>query len=358
MNPAIFGSGSALDDAFTAGLERQLEDGGLGAFILALANTSFEHELWERLRERIAAHYQQQAERLRRRLRTGEFLTESADDQLVFLKLMAMGLAHLDVTEFRRPDGWELQYNPLRGLRPPRFAREVARGIREPFDPHCFNFTQPLLEKELLWRGQMGGRPVSFFYNKFPFVRRHLLMVPDPAACHAQYLSRDMLKFAWRLLEDLGRAWPGIGMGYNSYGAHASVNHLHYQCFDRVEPLPIEQPYWRHNGGSVAYPAACRTAESETAAWRLVRELHAVPTAYNLVMRPGRTYVLPRRLQGTYAASDLSTGHAWYEMAGGTVVTRRRVYDSLTAERITGELARVADLSVALAAGTSRGAIA
>jgi hypothetical protein len=351
--PGPFRSGDALDDAFAAGLGRQLANGGIGSFILVLANAGFGQPLWQRLHERLAARYQEQAARLQRGLRAGELLEESADDQLVFLKVMAIGLDHLHLTEFRRPQGWELQYNLLRGLRPPRLAGEPARAVREPFDPHSFNFTQPFLAKELLWQGRVGGRAVSFFYNKFPFVRHHLLMVPEPAACRPQFLTRDSLSFAWRLLADLGQALPGIGMGYNSYGALASVNHLHFQCFDRVEPLPLERSQWRHNGGRTPYPAACRTAESETAAWRLIRELHAAPAAYNLLMRPGRLYVLARRFQGTYAPSERSTGHAWYEMAGGTVVTRRGVFDSLGPDHIAAELARVGDLSASPVAGTS-----
>lgn len=353
MIPALFSSGDALDDAFAAGLERQLESGGLGAFILVLANASFELPLWQRLHERITMGYRTQAERLRQGLRAGESFDESPDDQLVFLKLMAIGLDHLRVTEFRWPQGWELQYNLLRGLRPPRFAGEVARGIREPFDPYCFNFTRPFLEKELLWRGRIGGRAVSFFYNKFPFVRRHLLMVPEPAACQPQFLTRDSLSFAWRLLTDLGQTLPGIAMGYNSYGAHASVNHLHFQCFDRTERLPLEHPRWRHNGGSEAYPAVCRTADSETAAWRLIQELHAAPAAYNLLMRPGRIHVVARRLQGTFAPGVLTTGHAWYEMAGGAVVTQRGVFDSIGPDQIAAELTRVGDLSAAPVTGPS-----
>lgn len=353
MIPPLFSSEDALDDAFAAGLERQLKDGALGALILVLANASFEPPLWQRLHERITTRYQAQAERLRRGLRAGESSDESPDDQLVFLKLMAIGLDYLRVPEFRRPQGWELQYNLLRGLRPPRLAGEVALGIREPFDPHCFNFSRPFLEKELLWRGRMGGRAVSFFYNKFPFVRRHLLMVPEPAACQPQFLTRDSLSFAWRLLADLGQALPGIAMGYNSYGAHASVNHLHFQCFDRTERLPLEHPRWRHNGGSETYPAVCRSADSETTAWRLIQELHAAPAAYNLLMRPGRIYVVARRLQGTYAPGVISFGHAWYEMAGGTVVTQRCVFDSLGPDQVVAELARVGDLSAPPVTGTS-----
>lgn len=340
--PPVFSSPGALDDAFASGLERQLDDGGLGAFILALANAGFEQDLWERLGGRIAQRYRRHAEHLQCRIRDGESAGASQDDEFVFLKLLALGLDYLDVAAFRRVEGWELQHNLIRGLRPSRFAGATATGIREPFDPHCFNFTRPVLEKERLWCGPVLGHTVSFFFNKFPFARRHLLVVPDAAACRPQYLTRDMLRFAWRLLDELGRFLPGIGMGYNSYGALASVNHLHFQCFDRVEPLPVERPRWRHNGGGEPYPAMCRTADTEAAAWRLIREFHAEPVAYNLVMRPGRIYALPRRLQGTYAASDWSTGHAWYEMAGGIVVTRRRVYDSLTGRDIAGELARVA----------------
>ena len=47
-----FNSPVLFEEAFVDGLERQLSDGALGAFILVLANATFEERLWARLRER------------------------------------------------------------------------------------------------------------------------------------------------------------------------------------------------------------------------------------------------------------------------------------------------------------------
>ena len=91
---------------------------------------------------RRAGQLERQAARVRTTLQTGEALDVTQDDQLVFLKLLAIGFDHLDVTEYRRPDGWEIQYNLVRGLRPARMAGDVATGIRAPVEPHCFNFAR------------------------------------------------------------------------------------------------------------------------------------------------------------------------------------------------------------------------
>ena len=53
----------------------------------------------------------------------------------------------------------------------------------------------------------------------------------------------------WQLVEAQQTVLPGFAVGYNSIGACASVNQLHFQSFIRPEPLPIEQLRWRHNGG-------------------------------------------------------------------------------------------------------------
>ena len=115
-----FASPAVFEACFLEGLERQLDDGALGAFILVLANATFEQRLWERLRGRVADHLELRAAELRTALQSGGSLAASQDDQLVFLKLLAIGLDHLDVTQLRRPGKWEVQYNLVRGLRPAR----------------------------------------------------------------------------------------------------------------------------------------------------------------------------------------------------------------------------------------------
>ena len=332
---------STFNDAFVAGLVRQRDDGGLGALILALANATLESALWERMRCGLARHFAAQRRDIRARLRAGEAVSASVDDLLVFLKLMVMGFDGLGVNEYRYPGVWELQYNPVRGLRPARMAEEEATEIHVPYDPRCFNFNQPYLTPEIFWRGDLEGRELCCLYNKFPFLHCHLLLVPDPAARRPQYLDREMLEYVWRVLETIGPVLPGFGAGYNSYGACASVNHLHFQGFLREEAFPVELDCWRHNGGTRPYPAVCEVARNADDAWRLVEAAHGAGRAYNMILRPGVLYLLPRLRQGSYAAVDWTAGHAWYEMGGGVVLARHALFESLEGDTIAAGLARV-----------------
>ena len=341
IDDSPFGSPAQFDRQFIEGLERQLEAGVLGAFILALANATFEQRLWTHLRGRITDQWARLADGLRQVLQSGGRLDASDDDQLVFLKLLAIGLDQLPLTRFQRLGPWEAQYNLLRGLRPPRMADQAVSGVSAPFEPHCFNFALPHLARELFWQGSLDGRETRFFYNKFPFVTGHLLMVPEADARHPQLLNREMLEFVWRFLDAAGRTLPGIGAGYNSYGALASVNHLHFQIFRRGDALPVEAASWQHHGGATPYPAVVQLARSAQEAWRILEGAHAAGQAYNLVLRPGVAHILPRRLQGTYERAPWSAGHAWYEMAGGAVVTSRRTFERLEGSALSDELAKL-----------------
>ncbi|MEN8176286.1 MAG: hypothetical protein ABFS23_11015, partial [Pseudomonadota bacterium] len=197
------------------------------------------------------------------------------------------------------------------------------------------------LAGERLWAGALGDHDTALFFNKFPFIDSHLILVPDADERHPQYLTRLWLEYAWRLTEGLADRLPGIGVGYNSIGASASVNHLHFQLFCRDRPLPVEADHWLHRGGEHAYPAECLTAHSEDGAYAQVEELNARNIPYNLLIRPGRSYLLPRRPQGSYATVDWLQGHAWYEMCGGVVLTDRDRFESLASGQIAAELARV-----------------
>jgi hypothetical protein len=337
-----FRSPGAFHDGFVKGLQRQLEAESLGALILVLANATFDPAVWGRMHPEIAKRFAQKAREVRERLRAGEAVPGSEDDLFVFLKLMAAGFDGLGSTEFRRADAWELQYNPVRGLRPQRVAGKSVDAIEAPFDPDRFHFDLPHLKPEVFWEGQLAGLHLRCLYNKFPFAPCHLLLVPEPSAQRPQRLEKDILDWLWRVADTVGAALPGFGVGYNSYGAFASVNHLHFQAFLRDPPLPLEDPRWRHNGGAETYPVTCHVARDPQAAWQLIDQCHLAGTAHNLILRPGVMYVLPRRLQGSYASADWVGGHAWYEMAGGAVVPRRSMFDTLDGTQIAGALAATA----------------
>jgi hypothetical protein len=322
-------------------LRRLLADEGLGAFILVLANASFEAGLWRDLQPRLALRFAAHAQACRAALAAGRALPDAADDLLVFLKLMALGLERLEVTQTRAAGWCEVQFNLLRAFRPQRMSGVRTVGARADFDSAAFHFNKPFLRKESIWSGELGGRTVDLLYNKFPFVELHGLLVPERERQLPQFLLADMHDDIWHLCAELAPALPGVGFAYNSYGAFASVNHLHFQMFVRAQPLPVCDPRWRHNGGALAYPAPCQVFDDMARGWRYLESLHAQQQPFNLLYLPGLMYCLPRQRQGDYQPAPWNAGYAWYEMAGGVVAFNRADYASLQASQIAAELARV-----------------
>jgi diadenosine tetraphosphate (Ap4A) HIT family hydrolase len=341
--PELFQSQVALERGFIAGLERQLASPSLGAFILVLANASFDARIWPLLKGRLAARFAELASDLIETLRAGRQPDAPDDDLLVFLKLLAMGFDAITPTDIRRTGPWELQFNPLRALRPARASGQQVSGCQPPaFSRLGFHFNKPFLQPEILWEGRLLSHPARVLYNKFPFAPLHTLLVPEPDRELAQMLSQEMHYYAWHLATSLGERLPGLGIAYNSYGAHASVNHLHFQMMVRPDPLPLLDAHWQHNGGASPYPIDCRVFGSALDAWFFLDHLHQHGTAYNLLYLADRLYCLPRKTQGSVSLPPWSSGFAWHEVAGGLTTFRRDEFAGLQAEDIASEIARLA----------------
>ena len=344
--PALYRDEAVLRQTFAEGLERMLaHHPGLGVFILVLANANHDARPYPLLSEALAARFARLAQAMRETLAAGRQPADAPDDVLVFLKLMALGLDALPPTASRDSGDFRLQFNLLRALRPPRMADARVERLFQPFDPDGFHFNRPFLRKEVLWEGGLLGRDARLLYNKFPFARLHGLLVIEPEALHPQYLAHDEHQLVWALCERAGTALPGIGFGYNSYGAYASVNHQHFQqfCLEPDQAYPVEAAHWRHNGGGRDYPLPCRCFRDPDAAWRAIADLHQANRAYNLLYRPGRLYLMPRRFQGHYVHSAWTGGFAWAELAGAVTTFNAEDFESLDDAAIRAELARMAD---------------
>lgn len=335
---ALFASPAAFRRAFERGLEHLLELGGLNLFILVAANAGFEASLFDALRERLQLHYRRHSERLHEAFTHGNLVDEADDDLLVFLKIACIGFDALVPTEQRQAGPWEVQFNHLRSFRPLRGSQRPMTSIQAPFESQGFHFNKPFMQQEVLWSGELQGTHFNLYYNKYPFVDLHSLLVPEPERCLPQYHREDMHVFLWRLVAQLAEGLPGIRVGYNALGAFASVNHLHYQLFLRDRPLPVEQSQWRHNGGDDSYPVDCRCFTSADQAWRFVDALHARNEAYNLLYAPGRMYCMPRRKQGDFSLAEWSNGFSWYEMCGGMITFNHQDYTRLQEVQIRAEL--------------------
>lgn len=339
-----FRSKQAFREAFESGLERLLEDeDGLGPFILVLANATFDPAIDERLRHRLVRRFNELAEHCRRVFAAGREPDEPPDDLTVFLKLMAIGFEAVEPRRRRLVGPWEIQFNQVRSLRPKRAAGERPTGIRAPFDERAFHFNKPFLRRETFWSGSLAGLDLDLLYNKFPFADLHALLVPQRRSNEPQFLTEVRHREVWDLCERLAPRLPGVGFGYNSYGAFASVNHLHFQMFVRDHPLPVAADRWRHNGGDEPYPARCERFGAVQVAWERIAGLHAEEISYNLIYLPGSLLCLPRQRQGAYPVPDWCGGQAWYEMAGGVVAFNVDDFRGLSSANVHAALAATAD---------------
>jgi len=337
-----FSSYQAFHSSFNEGLIELLSTHAeLGVYILVVAHAGFDSVLRETLARPLQTRFEQMARELRSGMKQERYLKDAQDDLQVFRSMTDIGFERLQPVQFRSIGAWELQFNQMRALRPARLAARVADVIRVEFDPGAFNFDAPYLRKEIYWQGRVADRQLSILFNKFPFVPMHSILVPEPSSGHPQYLRKEDHEFLWRLCETLSVHLPGIGFGYNSYGALASVNHLHFQMFYRETPLAVSNPHWRHNGGDVEYPIRCSRFDSVHDCWRFIDELHRSNCSYNLISLPGRSYCIPRLKQGSYPSPAWSEGFAWYEMAGGFITSCPENFDRISTADLEFEMARL-----------------
>ncbi len=343
MDAPLFASRAALAQGFSAGLAGMLaRHEGLGVYILALANAVQDAELWARLRDPLHRRHQQLAQRIAASLRAGRRLAEPDDDLMVFLKLLAIGFEQLAPVEQKLVAGpaggigWEAQFNPIRALRPARMSDARVEGVMRPFDAGGFHFNKPFLAKEVLWEGELAGKPARLLYNKFPFAPLHGLLVPEPHRERPQFLTPELHGWAGEVARDAGAAVPGFGLAFNSFGAYASVNHLHFQTFVRDRPLPAQAP------ANLAYPLPRLRFADPEAAWFHLDELHQRGQVYNLVYDRDGLLLIPRARQGDVPPEPWSAGFAWSEAAGVFPVASREDYDGLDHAGLSAALARLA----------------
>jgi hypothetical protein len=338
---APFASLAALEQGFADGLAIMLDKhAGLGVYILVLANAAFDQALWSQLSPALARQHAELAAALTDTLRRGRQPTEPDDDVMVFLKLTAIGFENLGTMESRRAGPWEAMFNPIRALRPPRVSGMKFEGLRHPFDPAGFHFNKPFIAKEVLWQGDLAGKPARLLYNKFPFARLHGLLVPESLRDMPQYLTAELHRWAWEVCAHSGV--PGLCLGYNSYGAAASVNHLHFQSFVQTKPLPVQDPRIVHNGGVEAYPLPCRRFADPAEAWLELDRLHQRNTPYNLIYSKECLHLVARVPQDSDKLSAQSRGYGWSEMAGAVTLFSREAYEGLDAEGFAATLASFA----------------
>ncbi|XP_054796867.1 GDP-L-galactose phosphorylase 1-like isoform X2 [Prosopis cineraria] len=150
--------------------------------------------------------------------------------------------------------GFIVQLNEERLLkkRPTEFRLDQ---VLQPFDDNKFNFTKVGQEEALFLFEQSSDRKSHFVpdalvekistspnvvaINVSPLEYGHVLLIPRILDCLPQRIDHDSFLLAMHMAKEA--ADPYFRVGYNSLGAFATINHLHFQAYYLVAPLPVEK---------------------------------------------------------------------------------------------------------------------
>ncbi|XP_021287916.1 GDP-L-galactose phosphorylase 1-like [Herrania umbratica] len=149
--------------------------------------------------------------------------------------------------------GFIAQLNEGRHLkkRPTEFRVDK---VLQPFDGNKFNFTKVGQEEVLFQFEASEDGEVQFFpnapidvenspsvvaINVSPIEYGHVLLIPRILECLPQRIDRQSFLLALYMAAEAGN--PYFRLGYNSLGAFATINHLHFQAYYLAVPFPIEK---------------------------------------------------------------------------------------------------------------------
>ncbi|KAJ1685900.1 hypothetical protein LUZ63_017290 [Rhynchospora breviuscula] len=172
---------------------------------------------------------------------------------------MRQGLFRYDVTACETKvipgsQGFIAQLNEGRHLkkRPTEFRVDQ---VLQPFDPAKFNFTK-VGQEEVLFQFQNGGTINKSYFletarvdpamapnivaiNVSPIEYGHVLLIPRVLDCVPQQIDQDGILLALHMAAEASN--PCFRLGYNSLGAFATINHLHFQAYYLNIQLPVEK---------------------------------------------------------------------------------------------------------------------
>lgn len=171
---------------------------------------------------------------------------------------MSRGLFRYDVTVCETKVipgklGFIAQLNEGRHLKKRPTEFRVDRVLQS-FDPEKFNFTK-VGQEEVLFRFEAGNGSLSHYFesapvkendppnvvaiNVSPIEYGHVLLIPRVLESLPQRIDPDTLLLALHMAKEAGI--PYFRLGYNSLGAFATINHLHFQAYQMTTPFPVEK---------------------------------------------------------------------------------------------------------------------
>ncbi|XP_077253184.1 GDP-L-galactose phosphorylase 1-like [Tasmannia lanceolata] len=198
---------------------------------------------------------------------------ESTNSQISFLNNLllsqwedrrSIGLFRYDVTACKSQVipgeyGFIAQLNEGRHLkkRPTEFRVDQ---VLQPFDENKFNFTKIGQEEVLLVFQKSEDDKTQYFQNApanaatkspnivainvSPIEYGHVLLIPRVLDCLPQRIDHESFLLALHMAAEA--ASPFFRLGYNSLGAFATINHLHFQAYYLSLPFPVEKAPMRN----------------------------------------------------------------------------------------------------------------
>ncbi|XP_042456175.1 GDP-L-galactose phosphorylase 2-like isoform X1 [Zingiber officinale] len=120
--------------------------------------------------------------------------------------------------------------------------------VLQPFDENKFNFTK-IGQEEVLFRFQESDNgnasvitsesPNVIAINVSPIGYGHVLLIPCVLDCLPQRINKESFFLAMSMAKEANT--PYFRVGYNSLGAFATINHLHFQAFYLAETFAVEK---------------------------------------------------------------------------------------------------------------------
>ncbi|XP_022976659.1 GDP-L-galactose phosphorylase 1-like [Cucurbita maxima] len=287
---------------------------------------------------------------------------------------MQRGLFRYDVTACETKVipgkyGFIAQLNEGRHLkkRPTEFRVDK---VLQPFDGNKFNFTK-VGQEEILFRFEANengntllipnapldveNSPSMVAINVSPIEYGHVLLIPRIFERLPQRIDRESFLLALHMAAEAGNTY--FRLGYNSLGAFATINHLHFQAYYLAVPFPIEKAPTKKTislndevivSELLKYPVRGLVFEGENTLQALSNAvsdacicLQENNIPYNVLIADcgQRIFLLPqcyaeKQALGEVSAELLDTqvNPAVWEISGHMVLKRKKDYDEASEE--------------------------
>mmetsp|Transcript_9541 Transcript_9541/g.23752 ORF Transcript_9541/g.23752 Transcript_9541/m.23752 type:complete len:448 (+) Transcript_9541:364-1707(+) len=258
-------------------------------------------------------------------------------------------------------------------------------NVCQEFDAKKFNFTKAR-QDEVLFQFELSADDftscyeeqkivesnASFVYiNISPIEYGHVLLVPKVLQCIPQQMSTECLLTAIHMSVEVHN--PCFKIGFNTLGAYASINHLHFQGYFLNVPFPVERVETEYLPGYadktdkelrvsklLEYPVRCFVFELGSDPHELAKEvsmacnvLERQNIPYNLLIVDcgARVFLFPNKFDENKQKKvipedvlDTQVNPACFEIGGHMVMKREEDYKHVSEGKIF-ELLSYASLS-------------